>query len=284
MAYDLELISVDVDDGVASATIDNPPINLVSVPLFKELLQLAAELAADDAVRVLVMKSADPDFFLAHFDIEAILEFSIEGAAERLQANLYHQMCELYSTMEKVTIAQIEGRIGGGGSEFVLGFDMRFGVRGKTVLNQMEVPVGILPGGSGTQRLPRLIGRARALEIILSGNDIDADTAERWGYLNRALPADEIADFVHELAHRIASFPPEAVKLAKRSILGADLPAEEGLIEESFLFQSLLRTDDAQKAMRRFLELGGQTREGELRVAELSGSLHCGDESDGSED
>ena len=135
------------------------------------------------------------------------------------------------------------------------------------------MPIGILPGGTGTQRLPRLVGRGRALEIILGGGDLDAETAERWGYLNRIFTADGIGPFVEELAARIASFPIEAVRLAKEAINGAEQPLAEGLLDEAYLFQRLLRTDSAQSAMRRFLEIGGQTREGELRVAELSQRL-----------
>ena len=182
-------------------------------------------------------------------------------------------MCERVRTMDKVTIAQIEGRVGGGGSELSAAFDMRFGVRGKTRINQMEVPLGILPGGTGTQRLPRLLGRGRALELILSGDDMDAETAERWGYLNRIFEPGEIAPFVDELARRIASFPPEAVRLAKQSVNQADKPWLDGLFEEAYLFERLLRTDDAQRNMQRFLEIGGQTREGELRMDELCAEL-----------
>jgi len=273
-AYDYEHIRVDVETGVAWATLDNPPINLITLPLFIELTRLAEEVEADDDVRVLVMRSANPDFFLAHFDVEAILGFSTETEAERSPSNAFHQMCERYRVMEKATLAQIEGRVGGGGSELVSAFDMRFGVLGKTVINQMEVPVGILPGGGGTQRLPRMLGRGRALEVILGAEDLDAETAERWGYLNRALPAAEIAAFVEKLARRIAGHPPEALRLAKRAVNAASLPLAEGLIEEDYLFQKLLRTPDAPRAMKRFLELGGQTHEGEMRVAELAGAVN----------
>jgi enoyl-CoA hydratase/carnithine racemase len=137
----------------------------------------------------------------------------------------------------------------------------------------MEVPIGILPGGTGTQRLPRLVGRGRALEIILGGDDLDAETAERWGYLNRIFEADEIGGFVASLAARIASFPVEAVRLAKASVDAHLLGLHEGMVEEAYLFQQLLRTDGAQTAMRRFLALGGQTREGELRVGELNAEV-----------
>jgi enoyl-CoA hydratase/carnithine racemase len=278
MAYPgYELLQIEEKDGVVIATIDAPPINLLTLPLFGELLRFGQQVGDDPAARVVVLKSAHPDFFIAHFDVSAILEFPIEGEAARDDNNVFHAMCERYRTMEKVTIAQIEGRVGGGGSELVQAFDMRFGARGKTVFNQMEVPIGILPGGGGTQRLPRLVGRGRALEIILGGGDVDAATAESWGLLNRALPTDEVGPFVEALAQRIASFPAQALALAKQSVDASALPLEDGLVEEAYLFQRLLRTDVAQRNMRRFIELGGQTAEGELDVARLSGRVNRDD-------
>jgi enoyl-CoA hydratase/carnithine racemase len=271
MPYDYQLLDVATDGRIAQVTISNPPINVITVPMYAELSALSKELEADPRLTVVVLKSADPDFFLAHFDVNAILQFPTDGDAERdPELNDYHAMCERFRTMDKVTIAQIEGRVGGGGSELAMSCDMRFGVRGKTVVNQMEVPIGILPGGTGTQRLPRLVGRGRALEIILGGDDLDAETAERWGYLNRIFEADAIGPFVESLARRIASFPVEAVRLAKQAVDGAEQPLADGLPDEAYLFQCLLRTEGAQRNMRRFLELGGQTREGELRVGELN--------------
>ena len=274
MAYDYELLQVAVDGRLATVTVSNPPINLITLPLYIELMKLSEELAADPDLTVVVMKSADPDFFLAHFDVEAILAFPTDTPAERSsELNDYHRMCERFRTMDKVTIAQIEGRVGGGGSELAASFDMRFGVRGRTKINQMEVPLGILPGGTGTQRLPRLVGRGRALEIILGADDLDAETAERWGYLNRTFAAGEIDGFVSRLARRIASFPVPAVRLAKQATDAHMLGLTEGFIEEAYLFQELLRTPEAPVAMRRFLEIGGQTREGEIRVNELSARI-----------
>ena len=149
--------------------------------------------------------------------------------------------------------------------------DMRFGAIGKTTINQMEVPLGILPGGTGTQRLPRLVGRNRAMEIILGGIDIDSQTAESWGYLNRAIAPEDLSQFVSELAYRIASFPPTAVALAKESVNNADtLSLREGMLEEQYLFQQLLRTEEAKPSMERFLECGGQTRAGEKRMGDLA--------------
>jgi enoyl-CoA hydratase/carnithine racemase len=274
MAYDYQRLRVVKEGRLATVTISNPPINIITLELYAELSALSIELKNDPDLTVVVLKSADPDFFLAHFDVSAILRFPTDTEPQRdAELNLYHQMCERFRTMDKVTIAQIEGRVGGGGSELAASLDMRFGVRGKTVINQMEVPLGILPGGTGTQRLPRLVGRGRALEIILAGDDLDAETAEAWGYLNRIFEANEISSFVDRLARRIASFPVEAVRLAKEAILGADKPLNDGLVDEAYLFQRLLRTEGAQRNMERFLAIGGQTREGERRVGALNAEL-----------
>ncbi|MDE2462720.1 MAG: enoyl-CoA hydratase/isomerase family protein [Alphaproteobacteria bacterium] len=265
-------MQVTRDGRIVQAIINNPPINIITLALYAELVQLSKELEADDEALVLVLKSANPDFFIAHFDVAAILSFPVDNPPTQ-ESNEYHDMCERFRTMNKVTIAQIEGRVGGGGSELIASFDMRFGVRGKTVINQMEVAVGILPGGTGTQRWPRLVGRGRALEAILGSIDIDAETAERWGYLNRALAADEIGRYVDWLARRIAGFPAPAIRLAKESVDASAGPLAEGLREEAFLFQRLIREPSARSAMARFLEIGGQTREGELNVEELCARL-----------
>jgi enoyl-CoA hydratase/carnithine racemase len=271
MAYDYDLIHVAVDDGVAVATIDAPPMNVMTIALYGELVAFTAEVEVDDAVRVVVLRSADPDFFIAHFDVEAILMFPIDGEPVRpTSPNPFHAMCERVRTMPKATIAEINGRAGGGGSEFASSCDMRFGAIGRTIVTQMEVPLGILPGGTGTQRLPRLVGRGRAMEIILGSVEIDAETAERWGYLNRALPPGDLPAHVDALARRIAGFPAGAIALAKQSVLNAErLPLDEGLAEEAYLFQQTLRDPEAQAAMRRFLDLGGQTRDVELRVGDV---------------
>ena len=270
MKSDFQLLAVEVTSRVATVTIDNPPINIITLALYAELTQLVEELQRDPELSVVVFKSANPDFFLAHFDVEAILQFPTEGDAERSsEPNPFHLMCERLRTMNKVTIAQIEGRVGGGGSELVASMDMRFVVIGKTIVNQMEVPLGILPGGSGTQRLPRLVGRGRAMEIVLGGEDLDAETAERWGYLNRIYAAADIDQAVSDLAQRIGRFPQPAVRLAKASVNAAELPLAQGLSEEAYLFARTIRTAEAQTAMTKFMAMGGQTREGEMRVADL---------------
>lgn len=272
--YDgFETLHVAVDRHVAVATIDAPPINVMTVTMLRDLLSFGATVADDDGVRVVVLRSADPDFFIAHFDVESLAAMPIERPAERSdRPNAFHRMCELYRTMPKPTIAEIAGRVGGGGHEFAMACDMRFGAIGRMVINQMEVPLGIIPGGGGTQRLPRLVGSGRALEVILGGGDVDAATAERWGLVNRALPADELSLHVDRLARRIASFPPDAVRLAKESIRNAEtMPLMDGLAEEAHLFQRALRLPGTLDVMSAFLGRGGQTRDVELRIAEATG-------------
>ena len=272
---ELELVDVVVAGRVATATVDAPPVNVITIPLLTELHTCFGALAVDDDVTVVVLRSAHPDFFLAHFDVGAILAAPTAGeAARREELGSFSRLCELARTMPKATICEIDGRVGGGGAELAASCDMRFGSLEAFALNQMEVPLGILPGGTGTQRLPRLVGSGRALEIVLGGIDVDAGTAERWGWLNRALPRSELRDHVDRLATRIASFPPGAVDKAKRSLRNAELlPLQEALLEESHLFAQTLRDPEAQRRMRAFLDVGGQTRDVELRVAEVVAGL-----------
>lgn len=266
MGYDnYHLLQVSVDGGVASVTIDNPPINLFDMPMMQEMIALGEELEADDDVRVIVFQSADPEFFIAHADVTLIEQLPTDNLKKPESLSFFHQMLERFRTMPKATIGKVAGRARGGGSELLLALDMRFAAIGKAVLNQPEVAIGIIPGGGGSTRLPRLIGRGRALEVILACEDMDAETAERYGYINRALPADELDDFVNRLARRIASFPAEAIALAKRAVdVGEGLSTPQALLEEEHCFNQSLATDSAREGMRRFLESGGQTREMEL--------------------
>ena len=275
MSYDYQTISVRLDAGVLVATIKNPPVNVMTLPLYQDLVAFTAAVAVDEEVKVVVMQSADPDFFITHFDLEAILSFPIDQPAMKAtELSPFHGMCELMRTMNKPTIAKLAGRVGGGGNEFAASCDMRFGVKDRTVINQMEVPLGILPGGGGTQHLPRLIGRNRAMEVILGAEDLDAVTAERWGYINRIFETPQaMDDFVDRLARRIASWPSGAVALAKASVVNAEPAMREGLLEEAFLFQQTLRLPEAHANMQAALLMGAQTLAGESRIAELMGEL-----------
>jgi enoyl-CoA hydratase/carnithine racemase len=265
MAYDgYECLRVRCDRGVAFVTIDHPPINLFDLALMREMDRVGRELEADGEVRVVVLQSADPEFFIAHADVALIQTLPAEPGPKSTELSFFHAMVDRFRTMPKATIAKIEGRARGGGSELVLSLDMRFGALGRAVLAQPEVALGIIPGGSGTQRLPRLVGRARALEVILGCDDVPADLAERWGWLNRALPAAELGPFVERLAYRIASFPAEAIALAKASVDAADPHVRDGLLEEAHCFERSVGTAAARERMARFLAAGGQTREAEL--------------------
>ncbi|MCH9837261.1 enoyl-CoA hydratase/isomerase family protein [bacterium] len=268
----MSAIGVSIDEaGVAVVTIDHPPINLITLDVFIDLARAIERLAGDDDVRALVLRSADPDWFIAHFDVEAILSFPTDQP-QPTELNGFHAMCEQLRTMPKPTIAQIAGRVGGGGSEVALSCDMRFATPG-AVFSQPEVALGILPGGSGTVRLPRLIGRSRALEVILGCDDVDAATAERWGWINRVIPDDDITTFVDRLAGRIASFPAHAVGAAKASVVRSEIDVVDQLLGEGAAFNATLAEPSAQSAMRRFLDLGGQTPEGERRLGDLAGEL-----------
>ena len=271
MEYEFDTLRIDIEGSVLTATINNPPVNVMTIPLYMDLVNFTARVEKDDRIKVVVFDSADPDFFIAHFDVEAILQFPIDDPAEKTaEMSDFHLMCERVRSMPKATIVKMAGRAGGGGNEFASSCDMRYGVRGKTTINQMEVALGILPGGTGTQRLPRLVGRGRALEICLGSDDIDAETAESWGYLNRIFDTRlELDHFVDGLAKRISVWPAEAIALCKASINNAEMPWESGLLEEAYLFQMTLRTNGAQENMRKAMAMGLQTRDGELRMGEL---------------
>ncbi len=260
-------ISVEVSDGVARATIDHPPINLFDVTLMGEVDRLGREIEADDSVRVVVFQSANPEFFIAHADVELIQRLPSDVPEKSTELNFFHAMVERFRQMPKVSIGKIEGCARGGGSEFLLSLDMRFGTIGRCVVSQPEVALGILPGGSGTQRLPGLMGRGRALEVVLGCEDFDAETAERYGWINRAFPEGELGPFVDALARRIATFPPQAIALAKRAVDAAEGPTREGLLEEAWCFQQTLGLEETKSRLAQFLKHGGQTREVELELA-----------------
>ena len=266
MSYEsFKLLKIRVHRGVAFATFDNPPINLITSDLVAELAMFARDVAADDKIKVIVFDSADPDFFLAHYDVGELNELPDEAPPKSTELHEFNRIIEAFRTMPKVSIAKIEGIARGGGSEFILGLDMRFGAIDKTIVGQPEVLVGIIPGGGGTQRLPRLMGRSRAMEVVLSGNDLSAELAERYGYINRAFPPEELNSFVKALATRIASLPPETIALAKKAVLAAEeLPIVEGLLEESYLFNQAVALPAAKQRMSLLLKMDGQSRDMEL--------------------
>ncbi len=256
--HNYSTLSIKSANGVAYLTLDNGPLNLMNLALINDLDQAGQKLAADPAIKVVVLQSANPDFFIAHADLHAINGLPSEPPARTEQLGWAHGTLDRFRTMPKVTIAKIQGICRGGGSELALACDMRFAEKGKAVLCQPEVGVGIIPGAGGSVRLPRLVGRGRALEIILGCADFDAEQAERYGYINRALPSAEIDEFVDALAKRIASFAGETLALAKQAVSLHDTHLESHLAEEERIFLKSVHTSAAQQRIAAALAGGLQ--------------------------
>jgi enoyl-CoA hydratase/carnithine racemase len=196
------------DEGVLSVVIDAPPMNLIGPELVRELVRLLGELESGQDIRVMVVESADPEYFVPHVDLTKVAEYTAEAGRpgrpeDASLVMLWHKLSELPT----VTIAKIRGRARGAGSELALACDMRFAARQNAILGQIEVGVGATPGAGGVQHLARLLGRGRAMEAILGADDYGADQAERYGWVNRALPDADLDAFVARLARCIASFP-----------------------------------------------------------------------------
>ena len=260
MAYEnFSTLRVNLDKAVAFVTIDHGELNLMDLEMLGDLDRAGQQLAADAAVRVVVLQSANPEFFVAHADINVITRLPEAPPPREEQLGWVHAVLDRFRTMPKATIAKIQGRCRGGGSELALACDMRFAEIGRGVLCQPEVGVGIIPGAGGSVRLPRLVGRGRALEIILGCGDIDAVTAERYGYVNRALPAAEIDFFVSYLAQRIAGFPAETIALAKQACGMGETGLEEELAREERMFLQSAHTPAARRRMAAALASGMQT-------------------------
>ena len=258
------------DSGVAFVTMDHPPLNLLDEVMSQEFEKLGRELEADETVRVVVLQSALPDFFIAHSGLRRFAGGS-KVVSHTRSFRLTQMIGERFRNMPKVTIAKVEGRARGGGSEIALAMDMCFAAVGKAIFRQPEVAWGLVPGGGSTQRLPRLMGRGRALEVLLGSNDLSAELAERYGYINRALPGHELTPFVEKLAHRIASFPPHAIGHIKAAVdFGAFGSIAEGLLVEAHESDLALANEVAQARIAESLKLGAETYQGELEMDFLS--------------
>ena len=260
-----------------TVTLDAPPINMIGPELVRDLVGVLDRVHADRDVRVVVFESADPEFFIAHVDLTKVPEYTAEaakagGPGDASLGMLWYKL----ANAPAVTIAKLRGRARGAGSELALACDMRFGARENLVLGQPEVGFGIPPGAGGVQHLTRLLGRGRAMEVILGAQDVDADLAERYGWINRALPDADLDEFVATLAARIASFPPEAVRSTKRTINEVLLPPADAIRADAVRFQALVKTAEVQNRAKQLFAEGFQTR-GDLERdlgARLSGLNH----------
>ena len=259
MAYtDFNTLTVATGNGVATATLDYGELNLMDMAMLLDIDRLGREIEADDDIKVLVLQSANPDFFVAHADLDLIATLPAAPEPREEALSITNAALDRLRTMPKVSIAKIAGRCRGGGSELALACDMRFAALGKAVFGQPEVGVGIMPGAGGTVRLPRLVGRSRALEMILGCGDINAEVAERYGYVNRALPAKEIDYFVSSLAQRMAGFPAKALARAKASV-NMSGTIEEQLNHEERAFLAAIHSAPARRRMDAAMAMGMQT-------------------------
>jgi enoyl-CoA hydratase/carnithine racemase len=250
-----------------------PPFNIVDATLYDSLQNLLAQMDATQNLRVVVFESAFAEFFLAHFDLTGKTG-NITTAVGPSGLPILMDTFVRLTKSPVVSIAKIRGCARGVSSEFVLACDMRFASRENTQLGQPEVGVGLHPGGGGTERLPHLVGRGRALEIVLGGNDLDGDTAERYGYVNRALPDKELDAFVDELARRIASFDGRAISAAKRLVNQVSLPSADHLLDALNSFQTAVTWTETQRRVQVLLMRGlQQDRDFERRWPAELGSL-----------
>jgi enoyl-CoA hydratase/carnithine racemase len=248
---------IEETPGYWRVVFENPPFNVMDGAVFDGLQNLLARMDDSPSLRVVIFESKNPEFYLSHFDLTGKLGNVMTAVGPSGLPILMDTFVRL-SKSPVVSIAKIRGCVRGACSEFVLACDMRFASRENTRLGQPEVGVGLHPGGGGTERLPHLVGRGRALEIILSANDFDGDTAERYGYINRALPDSELDEFVDILARRIASFDARALAAAKNLVNRVALPSTDGLLDAFSSFQSALAWPEAQRRVQALLERGLQ--------------------------
>lgn len=256
-------------EGVAVVRFNHPPINLVDRTMVIDLLRLAQRLEDDHQTKVVIFRSDNPDFFLAHYDLGSELEAPPVALPPGTTSPLSGLFSRL-SRLPQVTIGELRGRARGAGSELLLALDMRFAARETAILGQPEIGVGLLPGAGGTVRLTHMLGRGRALEVCLGGDDFDADTAELYGWINRALPGEQLSDFCDALARRIAGFPAKGIGNVKAVVDSVSRLDEDTLVDESRRFVADMHEQETIDRVRWLLSQGGQTQGAmELKLGEL---------------
>ncbi|QBR44286.1 enoyl-CoA hydratase/isomerase family protein [Stenotrophomonas indicatrix] len=269
-ATEFSRLHISSANGVATITIDNPPVNVLDVPLMSEIRRFLLSVRDDQNTRVLVFQSADPEFFIAHVDMTLIDEpHAFDDVAREAPEGLnpFQAFGELLREQPQVTIVKLAGLARGGGAEFISAADMAFAAEGQAGLAQCEALMGITPGGGATQYLSTRMTRGRTLEVILGADVISAITAERYGWINRALPAAELDGFVDRLARNIAALPEGVIAAAKRAVPMADL--REGFRREHDAWAALFARPAAENLIRGGLKAGAQTKGGERNLEAL---------------
>ncbi|MEV6126437.1 enoyl-CoA hydratase/isomerase family protein [Streptomyces violaceusniger] len=263
-------LHVSIEDGVARIVFDNPPVNVLDATMMRELRTALDALRGDSSVRVIVFSSADPEFFLAHVDMrigERMDVLEQLAASAPADVNVFQAIGELLRHQPQVTIVKLAGKTRGGGAEFVAAADMAFAAAETAGIGQIEALMGIVPGGGGTQYLRNRVGRNRALEAVLTADLFDAETAASYGWINRALPAGQLDEYVDRIARNIAALPNGVIEAAKRA-----LPAEhitDGLLRENEAWATQIALPAVQQLMGRGLRNGAQTPAGERGLEEL---------------
>ncbi|WP_447934605.1 enoyl-CoA hydratase/isomerase family protein [Stenotrophomonas lactitubi] len=269
-ATEFSRLHISSANGVATITIDNPPVNVLDVPLMSEIRRFLLSVRDDQNTRVLVFQSADPEFFIAHVDMTLIDEpHAFDDVAREAPEGLnpFQAFGELLREQPQVTIIKLTGLARGGGAEFISAADMAFAAEGRAGLAQCEALMGITPGGGATQYLSTRMTRGRTLEVILGADVISATTAERYGWINRALPAAELDGFVDRLARNIAALPEGVIAAAKKAVPMANL--REGFRREHDAWAGLFARPAAENLIRGGLKAGAQTKGGERNLEAL---------------
>jgi enoyl-CoA hydratase/carnithine racemase len=243
-------------DAFWRVTFDLPPLNIFGPANIPQLEEVVSSLESDDRVKVVVFDSAIDGFFLTHYDFLAKPEESAKFPAGPTGLQALPDMLARLTRASVVSIASIRGRATGVGSELALASDMRFASREKAILSQWEVGAALVPGGGPMARLPRLIGRGRALEVLLGADDVNGDLAQLYGYVNRSLPDAQLDAFVDALATRIASFDKQAIAETKRLVDLNSLPSDAEIAPEWEAFTASLGRPAAQERLRALFEKG----------------------------
>jgi enoyl-CoA hydratase/carnithine racemase len=237
-------------------TFNNPPLNIVGPNEVRQLVKILDQIEADPKVKVVVFDSAVPDYFMAHYDLLKPLKDSTDMKPGPTGMHPVPDFMVRLSRLKAVTIVSIRGRASGIGSELALAADMRFASREKAVISQFEVGAGFAPGGGPMVRLPRLVGRGRALEILIGADEFNGELAERYGYVNRSLPDAELDGFVDALATRIASFDQQAIADTKKLVDLASMPPDVEMQTGWDVFVTSVQRPGAQGRVKALIEQG----------------------------
>ena len=235
---------------------NHPPVNIFGPKTIPQLNEVITAIETDKELKVVVFDSAIDGFFMTHYDFVAKVEETTSLPPGPTGLQPLPDMLVRLSRCPVVSIASIRGRATGVGSELALACDMRFASREKAILSHFEVGAGIVPGGGPMARLPRLMGRGRALEVLLGADDIPGDLAERYGYVNRSLPDADLDEFVDALANRIASFDKQAISETKRFVDVASLPPDYEIAPEWDVCLASIMRPAAQKRIAMLMERG----------------------------